>query len=132
MSSTPLQQLLNYVNELIRSFDELITTLKGNMKLSVGWTAFVFLLGLATTAVFYKLQRFQNMNDVVKLGPTLLTSSISAFQIKTITVGRERIVGFNSLKGRLQNCSGLAESQIDVLVAEAVAALKDIRERGKE
>jgi hypothetical protein len=130
--SSPLEKILNYVNELIRSLDELITTLKGNMMLSFGWTAFLFLLGLVTTAVFYRLQRFQNMPDLVKVGPSILTSSVAAFQIKTITVSRERIVGFRSLKGRLQNCDGLPEPKIEGLISETEEAIKQIRDRGKD
>ena len=130
MSSTPtLNKLIKYISDLINSLDDLIKTIRGNMKLSVGWTAFLFLLGIATTAFFYRLQRFQNMPDLVKIGPGLLSSSVSAFQIKMIMVSRERIISYDSLKRRLQNCDEWPEPQIEALIAETVKALDDLRKR---
>jgi hypothetical protein len=132
MSSDSIRKILNYVNELIRSLDDLISTIKGNMILSFGWTGFLILLGLGITAVFYRLQRFANVPDLVKVGPSILTSAVAAFQIKTITVSRERLVGYRSLKGRLQNCEGLPDPKIQGLITETEEAIKSIRDRGKD
>jgi hypothetical protein len=127
--SSPLDKLVNYVNELIRSFDELISTIRGNMRLSAGWSAAMFLAGVTATFVLYRFQSLQKVPDLVKFGPTLLTSSITAFQIKPILVSRERIVGFRSIKGRLQNCAALPEARIEKLIAEAEETLDELRKR---
>lgn len=130
MSSIPtLTKLLNYIAELIKSLDELIETIRGNMRLSMGWTAFLFLLGFAATVVFYSAGRFQNMPDLLRIGPALLTSSVSAFQIKTIMVSRERIISYKSLRSRLLTCNEWPEPQIDALIAETVKALEELRKR---
>lgn len=97
--------------------------------LSAGWSGVLFLLGIGATIVLYEVQRFQNIPDLVKVGPTLLTSSLTAFQIKPILVNRERIVSYRSLRGRLQNCDGLPQAQVDALIAEAIQALQELRKR---
>lgn len=127
--SSPLNKLLNYVNELIRGLDELISTLRGNMMLSAGWSGGVFLVGVGVTIVLFNFESLQKIPDLVKLGPTLLTTSVTAFQIKPILVSRERIVGFRSIKGRLANCAGLPEAKIEALVTEAEKTLDELRKR---
>ena len=128
-SARPLQELLNYINSLVRSLGEIIQTIRSNIKLSLGWSVFVFLLGVVTTIIFYKLERFQNLTDIVKIGPTLLTSSVTAFQIRPILVSRERLVSYTSLQNRLMGCEGLSPQIIEELAAEAVKALEELRKR---
>ena len=98
-----------------------------NMRLLVLWFLVLLVAGMIASILLFAYGK--KLDDVFKIGPSIIMTAISSFPLKTILVNRERVSGIKSLKSRLERAKNLPASQRKVIEKIVEDTIKEIMKR---
>lgn len=126
---SPLENLIRRVQELLQRLDKLINTIKGNIRISYTFAGVSFFLGAALTIYLLVADRGSGTQNLMKLGPWLMSLVVSAVPLKFLFDSRERMISYEDLRSRCANAPDLTLDELLELKKDVEEAIKELRKR---
>jgi hypothetical protein len=126
---SPLDSLIRRVQELLQRLDKLITTIKGNIRISYAVVGISSFLGGALTTYLLIADRGHGTENLMKLGPWLVSLIVSAIPLKFLLDSRERMISYEDLRSRCSNAQDLTHDELLELKMDVEEAIKELRKR---
>lgn len=129
MSVPSFDSLIRRIQELIQRLDKLIATIKSHIRISYSFAAIVFSLGAALTIYLLVSERGGGMENLMKLGPWLLSLPATIVPLKFLFDSRERMISYEDLRNRCDNASNLTLDELLELRKDVEEAIDELRKR---
>ena len=84
-------------------FEDQIDVHRRNIKLYMCWLACLLILGISISFYLFISSKNGELKEIIKLGPTLFSTSISFFPIKLILSSRCRIASYRVFQDYLKD-----------------------------
>lgn len=96
-------------------FEEQIGTQKRNIQIYLCWLSCMLIIGFAISCYLFLSSKNDKLIEIIKLGPTFISTSITIFPIKLIMSSRSRIVSYKAFQDSLKEGNGPDNDVIDCI-----------------
>jgi hypothetical protein len=100
-------------------FEDQIDTQRRNIQIYVCWLACILIIGIVISFYLYLSSKNDKLIEIIKLGPTLISTSITIFPIKLILSSRCRIASYRVFQDSLKEGS-IPDNDVIDCIKEAI------------